>query len=106
MLQGDGPDAALAGLEGVELVRTPLFRDFAAKLAEAAMVVCFEGGVSHLAPALGTPVVVLSGVAISWTWAPWSDHAVLLESTGGAGKISMDEVLAAIESLAGDGFSQ
>ena len=106
MLQGDGPYVALAGLEGVEQVRNPVFHDFAAKLAEAALVVCSEGGVSHLAPALGTPAVVLSGVAIRQTWAPWSDHAVLLESTGDAGKIGVEEVLAAIESLAGDGFRQ
>lgn len=75
--------AQLAKLEGVEKVGTPSFRDFVAKLAESALVICSEGGASHLAPALGAPTIVLSGMAICQTWAPWSDRAILLETQRG-----------------------
>jgi len=100
---GASPYARLAELEGVEKVSTPTFRDFVAKLAESALVICSEGGASHLAPALGVATVVLSGKAIRQTWAPWSDQAVLLESGGDAGRISVYEVLVGIAAFAAQG---
>lgn len=92
--------AQLGELASVKMVRTANFRDFVGQLAKSALVVCSEGGASHLAPALGTPTIVLSGMAIRHTWAPWSDRAVLLESSGDAGRIGVDEVLAAIAAVA------
>lgn len=88
--------AQLVTLAGVEMVKTSNFQDFVMKLAACSLVVCSEGGASHLAPALGVPTVVLSGMTIRHTWAPWSAQAVLLESTGDAGRIGVDEVLAGI----------
>jgi ADP-heptose:LPS heptosyltransferase len=96
-----GPYARLAELDGVERVETPSFREFAAKLSEAALVVCSEGGASHLAPALGAAAVVLSGKAIRHTWSPWSERALLLEKSGDAGRIGVEEVLAAVEAQLG-----
>lgn len=103
--EGDaGPYAQLAKVEGMEMVRTPTFQDFVAKLAESALVICSEGGASHLAPALGVPTVVLSGRSIRRTWAPWSDRALFLEKSGGAGLIGVEEVLAGIDAFAGQGL--
>jgi len=43
------------------------------------IIVCSEGGISHLAPALGTPCLALSGANIFDTWRPWSDLCLLIE---------------------------
>lgn len=67
-------------------------------LGEASLAICSEGGVSHLAPAAGTPAIVLSGMAVRETWLPWSEHAVLLERTGAVESIEAAEVLAQVRS--------
>jgi ADP-heptose:LPS heptosyltransferase len=95
--------ARLAGLAGAEMVRTSNFQDFVMKLAECSLVICSEGGASHLAPALGVPTMVLSGMTIRQTWSPWSDQAVLLESAGDASRIGVDEVLAGIAAFVAQG---
>lgn len=43
------------------------------------IVICSEGGISHLAPALQIPCVALSGANIVKTWRPWSDLCELIE---------------------------
>lgn len=43
------------------------------------IVICSEGGISHLAPALAVPCVALSGANISETWRPWSNLCHLVE---------------------------
>jgi len=67
--------------------------DFAHFLSSSGLVICAEGGVSHLAPAAGTPTIVLSGKTISGTWVPWSPLALLLESPGDIGKVTPEMVL-------------
>jgi heptosyltransferase III len=56
--------------------------EFMNALGDSAIVICGEGGTSHLAPALGTATIAISGVHVQTTWRPWSHRAVLLEATG------------------------
>src|SRR3712207_6850754 len=54
---------------------TPLFRslalaEFAAVVAEAALVVTADTGAGHLASAYGRPSVVLFGPVPPWQWGP------------------------------------
>jgi ADP-heptose:LPS heptosyltransferase len=60
------PDAAvLAGRTGL--------RDLAATVANAALVVCGDTGVGHLATAFGTPSVLLFGPTPPKLWGPPTD---------------------------------
>jgi len=43
----------------------------AALLARAALLVCNDGGVMHLATAVGTPVVAVFGPSSATAWGPW-----------------------------------
>ncbi len=66
------PDAVYAG-------RTDL-AGLAALVAAAALVVCGDTGVGHLATAFGTPSVLLFGPTPPWLWGPPADapqHVVL-----------------------------
>lgn len=56
--------------------------DFIQHLAKYSLVICIEGGTSHIAPALNCATIVISGVNISKSWIPWSDEVVLFERTG------------------------
>lgn len=93
-----GPYAALRS-QGADLVVTPTFADFIEQVRRASLVVCSEGGTSHLAPALGVPTVVLSGVSISRTWAPWSPLARVIERTGAVADITPEEVAGHVAAL-------
>ena len=65
-----------------ELLVTTSSDGFFDAIASSGMVVCCEGGTSHIASALGVPTIVLSGMAIRSTWCPWTGRAVVLERTG------------------------
>lgn len=62
--------------EHVELKST---REFLNAVEMCSMLICCEGGASHVGPALGVPTIILSGMAVRNTWIPWSRKAVLLE---------------------------
>ncbi|REF36916.1 glycosyltransferase family 9 protein [Thermasporomyces composti] len=66
---------AAAGLPGDALLagRTRLV-DLAALVADAALVVCGDTGVGHLATAYGTPSVLLFGPVSPHTWGPPRDR--------------------------------
>ncbi|TVT34065.1 glycosyltransferase family 9 protein [Amycolatopsis rhizosphaerae] len=70
---GLGPDAVLAGRTGLAAL--------AALVADAALVVCGDTGVGHLATAYGTPSVLLFGPVAPSRWGPppgtGNRHAVL-----------------------------
>lgn len=70
-------------------------------LATYRAVICSEGGISHLAPAVGVLTVVLSGKKIRESWRPWSDLAVLIERLDAVATISPAEVVACLLSLMG-----
>lgn len=63
-----------------ELIRPHTTAAFLDVMSSFKMVICSEGGTSHIAPAFGIPTIVLSGKAIRNTWMPWNKNAVLLEN--------------------------
>ncbi len=70
------PTAALAGRTDLE--------QLAAQVADAAVVVCGDTGVAHLATAFGTPSVLLFGPVSPQRWGPPPDgpHTVLWHGDG------------------------
>jgi heptosyltransferase-3 len=58
-----------------------------------------DSGPAHVAAAFGVPVVVLFGASDSIVWAPWRTESQTLASPGGMGGISIQEVIAAADSL-------
>lgn len=50
-------------------------------LSKYSLIVCSEGGTSHIASALDIKTIVLSGVNIQKSWIPWSGNVVLYEKT-------------------------
>jgi ADP-heptose:LPS heptosyltransferase len=105
-----------AGLPGAAVLagRTDLLQ-LAAQVAAAALVVCGDTGVAHLATAFGTPSVLLFGPVSPTLWGPLTDgpHRVLWHGSElpGAGdpwatsldpalaRTTVDEVLAACDEL-------
>jgi ADP-heptose:LPS heptosyltransferase len=83
-------DAMLAG-------RTDL-ASLCALIAHAALVICGDTGVAHLATAYGTPSVVLFGPVSPATWGPPADraqHAALWHGPHGLKSITVADVYAA-----------
>jgi ADP-heptose:LPS heptosyltransferase len=77
------PERDLAAAVGAEVL-TPDLLGLAALVADAALVVCADTGVAHLATAYGTPSVLLFGPTPPAEWGPRTGpHTVLW--TGGRG---------------------
>jgi ADP-heptose:LPS heptosyltransferase len=69
-------------------------------LAACDMVICSDGGASHLAAALGKPLVCLFGDSSPERWRPWGvPQRVLQPASGKVRDLSVAEVLNAFESL-------
>jgi heptosyltransferase-2 len=68
---------------------------YAALLAASRLVVANDSGPSHLAAAVGAPLLALFGVTEVVRTRPWSEHATVLGSA--AGWPSLDEVRSAAE---------
>ena len=75
-------------------------REFIELFTQFDIVVCIEGGVSHIAPAIGCDTVVISGVNIAESWMPWSKKSVLFEQTKAVNHIKpqyiVDQILSKI----------
>ena len=72
------------------------FPKFAAALGQASITVCGDGGVMHLAAAVGTNVVALFSATEPEIWRPWgSGHAVLRRGAD-VNLIPVDEVFDAV----------
>jgi heptosyltransferase III len=70
-------------------------------LAACDMAICSDGGASHLAAALGKPLVCLFGDSSPQRWRPWGVPQRLLQpATRDVRDIPVAEVMAAFESLA------
>ncbi len=68
-------------------------------MSGAALFIGNDSGPAHIAAAFGIPVVVLFGPSNPAAWAPWRTEARVLTSEGSIHRITVDEVLAAAESL-------
>ena len=66
--------------------------DFINQLSRYSLVVCSEGGTSHIAPALNCSTIILSGVNISQSWIPWSNQIALYEKTNSVDEIKPEHV--------------
>lgn len=76
------------------------FLEFAAALSQARIAVCGDGGVMHLAAALGTSVVALFSATEPEIWRPWGEHHRILRRGDNVNLIPVDEVFSAVvESL-------
>lgn len=70
-------------------------------MSGASLFIGNDSGPAHIAAAFAVPVVVLFGPSNPVTWAPWRTEARVLTSQGAIGQITIDEVMAAAETLRG-----
>jgi ADP-heptose:LPS heptosyltransferase len=105
VVTGGPGERDLAAAVGAEM-HTPDLLGLAALVAAAALVVCGDTGVAHLATAYGTPSVVLFGPTPPAEWGPRAGPHTVLWKGGGRGEphgtepdpallaVTVDEVLA------------
>lgn len=62
-------------------LRTESFMDMAALLKWAKLFIGLDGGVIHLAPALGVPIVTIVGKTYMQRWHPWGYEKYLVQNT-------------------------
>lgn len=68
-------------------------------MSGAALFIGNDSGPAHVAAAFAVPVVVLFGASDPVVWAPWRTESQVLTSPQGIGAISIQQVIAAAESL-------
>lgn len=102
--QAAGVAAAVATQADACLDSTPgdSLEDLREGLARCDMVLTCDGGALHMAAALGRPTVALFGCTDPAVWGPWSVPSRSLHGQGEAGRIEVQDVLKALESLAGE----
>lgn len=98
----DGPRReefmALGAIEGVTLLRGAAIETVADRLARAARYVGGDSGVTHLAAALGVPVLALWGQSNPAVWGPLGANARVLAAPGGdLARLDVDTVARALE---------
>ncbi|HYL80047.1 MAG TPA: glycosyltransferase family 9 protein [Candidatus Acidoferrum sp.] len=81
------------------LLRTPILNELIAAVSLSDFVLSTDGGLMHIAAALGVPQVVIFGKTDASLWAPVSQKCVLLQRGGRADAIHEDEVVAAAVKL-------
>ena len=77
--------------------------DFIQELSRYSLVVCSEGGTSHVAPALNCATIIISGVNISKSWIPWSDKIILFEKKEKVNSINPEHIVKQIRSKLSNG---
>jgi ADP-heptose:LPS heptosyltransferase len=68
-------------------------------LAGAQLFIGNDSGPAHIAAAFGVPVVVLFGPSDPGNWAPWRTEGHVLTNPDAIDRISVGEVIAAVEAL-------
>ncbi len=99
ILAGPGDDASAFG--PFQVFRNAPLAEVKNLMAGASLFIGNDSGPAHIAAAFGVPVVVLFGPSNPVTWAPWRTEALVLTSRGSIDEISIDEVMAAAETLRG-----
>jgi len=82
-----------------EVILTSRFSDFIELVASVDAVFSGDGGLMHLAAALGKPQVVLFGGTKTWEWAPLSEKAVCLSDPHNVNFIPEETIAQALEAL-------
>ena len=96
-LAGPGDDPS--PFSGFQIWRNSPLDKVKSLMSGASLFVGNDSGPAHVAAAFGVPVVVLFGASDSIVWAPWRTESQILTSPEGMGGISIQEVIAAAESL-------
>lgn len=98
-------DKARAVLDGVPAdaafgYATHTLPELVGALAACDAVVCSDGGASHVAAALGRPLVCFFGDSPVDRWRPWHvSHRVLRPASGSVADVTVDETARAVLSL-------
>lgn len=94
-----GPEDDVRPFSGFEVWKNAPLARVKSLISGAQLFLGNDSGPAHIAAGFGVPVVVLFGSSNPVTWAPWRTEAQVLTSREGIGKISVDDVLGAIEAL-------
>ncbi len=81
------------------IVRGASLSEVKTLLASARLFVGNDSGPAHMAAAFGLPVVVLFGASDPRIWAPWRTRNQMIVAPGGLDKVTLDEVIEAVEKL-------
>lgn len=68
----------------------------AARIADCSLFIGHDSGITHLAAALGVPVIALWGETSEAIWGPRGDHVVVIRSPAGLKNLEVDAVLQAV----------
>ncbi len=81
-----------------EFIKTSSLNDLGGLIANVKLFVTLDGGAMHLAPALGTKTIALSGKTNMNQWHPWGyAHLVLQDESKRAENISIATILKTIQ---------
>jgi len=94
-----GPADDVSAFSRFQVFRNAPLAEVKNLVSGAALFIGNDSGPAHIAAAFGIPVVVLFGPSNPVTWAPWRTEARVLTCEGSIDRITVDEVLAAAESL-------
>jgi ADP-heptose:LPS heptosyltransferase len=96
-----GPADDVSAFAQFQVFRNAPLAEVKNLMAGASLFIGNDSGPTHIAAAFGLPVVVLFGPSNPVTWAPWRTEARVLTSLADIGQITIDEVMAAAETLRG-----
>jgi ADP-heptose:LPS heptosyltransferase len=90
----------LSTFEGFSVIRGASLAEIKTLLAGARLFVGNDSGPAHMAAAFALPVVVLYGASDARIWAPWRTRSETIVSPEGLDKVSLDQVIHAVEQFA------
>ena len=82
-----------------DAVRFKDLYELACWLARARVYIGNDSGITHLAAAVGTPVVAIFGPTDPAVWAPRGERVAVVGDRGGLEEIEPDEVLEAVRRI-------
>jgi ADP-heptose:LPS heptosyltransferase len=94
-----GPDDDSSAFVKFRIYQNAPLAQVKSVVAGAQLFIGNDSGPAHIAAAFGVPVVVLFGPSDPVNWAPWRTEAQVLTSAEEIGRITVDQVLSAIEVL-------
>jgi ADP-heptose:LPS heptosyltransferase len=94
-----GPDDNSGAFAGFNVYRNAPLDQVISIVAGAQLFIGNDSGPAHIAAAFGVPVVALFGPSDPVTWGPWRTESQVITSPESIGRISVDQVIASIETL-------